>query len=342
MARYEAVARSLALLSDGELIGCLDGARPLGSGIGGTSAVLQVEGTRVFVKRVPLTDLERRPENVLSTANVFGLPTFYQYGVGSTGFGVWRELAAHAMTTDWVIGGQCESFPLMYHWRVLEGPRLSPAPAADQADLDETVAYWDGSAAVRARLEAIAASSASVVLFVEYVPHNLRDWLAARGAESEPAIAMVERDLRSGVAFMSARGLLHFDAHFRNILTDGRRLYFGDFGLATASSFDLSESETRFFAANATHDACYTARELVNWLVTALAGPEDRDGFIRCCAEGGAPLLDISPAARGIIMRDAPIAVVMNEFYRKLHFESRQTPYPMDEIQRLRASRRRS
>ena len=42
----------------------------------------------------------------------------------------------------------------------------------------------------------------------------------------------VERNLRAGVAFMTSHGLHHFDAHFKNVLTDGHRLYFTDFGLA--------------------------------------------------------------------------------------------------------------
>ena len=58
---------------------------------------------------------------------------------------------------------------------------------------------------------------------------------------------MVERKLDAGTAFMNARGLLHFDAHFDNILTDGQRLYFADYGLALSSRFDLSEDEATFF-----------------------------------------------------------------------------------------------
>jgi hypothetical protein len=36
---------------------------------------------------VPLTDLEQLPQHFMSTANIFGLPLSYQYGVGSAGFG---------------------------------------------------------------------------------------------------------------------------------------------------------------------------------------------------------------------------------------------------------------
>lgn len=125
---YGAVSTHLSLLSDRRLGEVVAAATPLGSGIGGRSAELEVGGTRVFVKRVPLTDLEMRPENVRSTANLFGLPMFYQYGVGSAGFGTWRELAVHTMTTNWVLGNEYEGFPLMYHWRVLPDspPQASP------------------------------------------------------------------------------------------------------------------------------------------------------------------------------------------------------------------------
>lgn len=72
---YGAVSTALDLCSDRALRELVDTALPLGSGIGGTSALAEVAGTPVFVKRVPLTDLEREPENVRSTANLFELPS---------------------------------------------------------------------------------------------------------------------------------------------------------------------------------------------------------------------------------------------------------------------------
>jgi hypothetical protein len=213
----------------------------------------------VFVKRVPLTDLERRPEFEGSTANIFGLPTFTHYGLGSAGGGVWRELAAHTMTTDWVLTGAHDSFPLLYHWRVLPAPP-KPAPTPEkQAQLDRMVEFWHGSEAVRQRLEAIAAATADLVLFIEYVPHNLHDGLAERFATGDDiaireACELAERGLADAVAFLGANGLLHFDAHGRNVLTDGRRVYLTDFGLATSTRFDLSVEERAFVALNRRHD----------------------------------------------------------------------------------------
>lgn len=52
---YSAVSTFLALHSDRLLSELVDSALPLGSGIGGTSALLKVDGKPVFVKRVPLT-----------------------------------------------------------------------------------------------------------------------------------------------------------------------------------------------------------------------------------------------------------------------------------------------
>lgn len=155
--RYGDVSTALALLGDHQLGQLVATAQAIGSGIGGTSALLDIAGAPVFVKRIPLTDLERDPDNVMSTANLFGLPAFCHYGVvevGGPGFGAWRELAANTMTTNWVLAKQSEAFPLMYHWRVLPGA----APLADElADVERVVAYWaarrrcDGGCTLSAR-----------------------------------------------------------------------------------------------------------------------------------------------------------------------------------------------
>ncbi|MGW0807569.1 serine/threonine protein phosphatase [Nonomuraea sp. NPDC002799] len=330
----------MSLLSDHRLAELVDAAGVLGSGIGGSSMLVEVEGVPVFAKRISLTDLERRPANVRSTANVFGLPAFCQYGVGSPGFGAWRELAANIMTTNWVLEARSEAFPLMYHWRLLPGA----APVIEEhADLDRTVAYWGGSPAVRERLAALASASASIVLFAEYIPLNLHDWLAAQLAAGPEAVtsaaALVDRRLRTDVAFMNANGLLHFDAHFRNILTDGERLYFADLGLATSPRFELSAGESDFVIRNSSHDQGYTVMHLVNWLVTnvcgvanpPVGGPAPRNEYIRRCAEGEWPEGVPEPIAT-IINRYAPVAVVMNDFYWDLFGESRATPYPGDAV----------
>ncbi|GAA3786469.1 hypothetical protein GCM10022226_00710 [Sphaerisporangium flaviroseum] len=338
LAAYGTVATRLSLLSDRRLAEIVAAAAPLGSGIGGRSVELDIDGTRVFVKRVPLTDVELRPENARSTANLFGLPMFYQYGVGSAGFGAWRELAVHSMTTNWVLGNEYEGFPLMYHWRVL--PDSPPEGFADEfGGVDGTVAHWEGSSAVRQRLEAISLSSSSLVLFLEHVPQTLAAWLddhrdtATERGGSSP-YPWVEQALARGSAFMSSRGLVHFDAHFSNVLTDGRLLYFADFGLALSSGFELSAAEAEFLSSHLAYDRCYTASHLLRYhLLEGLRGDTGHEAYLREWVTGQQPD-GVSLEIAAIIDRHARAAVILDEFHRRLLVESKRTRFPAAEIKR--------
>ena len=136
---------------------------------------------------------------------------------------------------------------------------------------------------------------------------------------------------------MNARGLLHFDAHFENILTDGRRLFFADYGLAISSRFELARDEADFFREHSTYDRCYSVTHLVNWLAVALYGygPEKRRAFVRTCAQGSPPG-EIPAAVAAVLVRYAPVAAVMGDFYRQFQQESRTAPYPLEAIRQIR------
>lgn len=328
------IATSLALLSDHELADLVAEGTPLGTGIGGRQTLIEVDGRRVFVKRVPLTDVELRPENARSTANVLDLPAYFHYGIGSPGFGAWRELAVHTMTTNWVLADRFTGFPLTHHWRILPQPP-QPLPA-ELADVERAVTYWGGGPQVRERIEGLRTATACLALFLEYVPHTLHDWLDARlrTDEADTACAFVEKELTALTEFLHEARLLHFDAHFQNILTDGRRLYLADYGLALSARFRLTPQERDFFARHRHYDRVYTAFHLVNWLATALYshGRDDRETFVRACAEGLRPQ-GIPRVAVGIIERYAPLAVVMGDFARRLQNESRRTPYPYEALE---------
>lgn len=266
LTRYATMHGQLSSISDQRLTQIVTAATPHGTGIGGRSAELTVGGTRVFIKRVPMTDWELQPGHEGSSANIFDLPTYYQYGLGSSGFGAWRELAAHALTTSWVLDKEYVGFPLMYHWRVL------PDTAPDRftyrlGGLEGAVAHWDSSPAVRHRLEAISQSASSLVLFLEYVPHTLTNWL--RNHRNDTGIYLwAAKELAHGTGFMSSREFIHFDAHFSNILTDGRQIYFADLGLALSCEFALSAQETDFLARHRVYDHCYTGSHLLSHYLT--------------------------------------------------------------------------
>ncbi|MFE9750484.1 serine/threonine protein phosphatase [Saccharothrix saharensis] len=324
-ARHERLSALLASLDDPALT-TLVGTRE-DVGVGGGSSVVDVGGTPVFVKRIPLTDLElARPH---ATANLFDLPVCCQYGIGGPSFNAWRELAANRLVTDAVLAGGTEAFPLLHHWRVLSGR----APVAtEHADVEATVALMGGSPAVRVRLEALAAASHSLVLFCEHVPHPAADWLAEDPAAKAEE---VERQLTGIAAFLRDRDLLHMDGHFGNLRTDGERLYLTDFGLVTSPAFDLSADERDFVRRNAAHDADYAAMRLVNWLVTEVCGvtvppgdvPTARNAFVRRCAAGDLPD-DVPPAVAAILARHAPTAARMNDFYWRLFDGEVDAEYP--------------
>jgi Ser/Thr protein kinase RdoA (MazF antagonist) len=213
----------------------------------------------------------------------------------------------------------------MYHWRVLPEPDQQLLPD-ELADVEAAVSYWGGSAGVRRRIEALRTSSASVALFLEYIPHTLHDWLRAQLAagDAEPACHLVEQGLEVTTSFLGSRQLLHMDAHFGNILTDGRELYLADYGLALSSRFRLTPDERAFFDRHRAYDRDYTSLYLVLWLVTELYGHrgEERSAFLRACADGARPE-GVPEAAAEVISRHARTAAVMDDFSRR--FQQRVT-----------------
>ncbi|MFX0576096.1 serine/threonine protein phosphatase [Nocardia nepalensis] len=293
-------------------------------GVGGGAALIDVDSVPVFTKRIPLTD--REVANSGSTANLFDLPMFCQYGIGGPSFNAWRELAANIIVTDAVLAGETQSFPILYHWRVLPG---RPPVAAEHAEIDTVVTAQGGSPAVRARLEALAAAQCSLVLFCEYIPHPIADWLRENPAGKA---ATVERQLSEIVTFLRDRELLHMDGHLGNMRTDMERIYLSDFGLATSPKFDLSAAERDFTEQHATYDAGYAAMRLVNWLVTDVCGVpagryRARNEYVLQCAAGRIPD-DVPPVVAAIMTRHAPAAAKMNAFFWRLFDGDIHAEYP--------------
>ncbi len=141
---HNSCSKAFADLNGREIAELLDNAESFHTSMWSTSSLLNFNGTKVFVKKIPLTALERLPDNFQSTANLFNLPTYYQYGVGSAGFGAWRELASHVMTTDWVISGKCSHFPILYHWRVVPCDKPEAMNDEESERFERAVAYWEG------------------------------------------------------------------------------------------------------------------------------------------------------------------------------------------------------
>jgi hypothetical protein len=338
--RHRAVSAALASWSDEKLISAVAAGDRKAVGIGGSTASIDVNGVPVFVKLVRLTHLEAQPEHVRCTANLFDLPSWYQYGVGSVGFGAWRELRAHELATEWVLDGTCPNFPLLHHSRLLpDWPAAAPGDEGAD-DIEEAVRFWGNSPAVRRRLQALANASATLVLVTEYLPDTLHAGLTTKLAGDEvsatTACLRVEEQLLDAVRCMGTHQLSHFDAHFHNVLADDQRIYVADFGLAASRRFEITTAERQFLERTADHDLAYVVTQLVNTVVAALGvadGPAERNAYLRRCArEGEAP--GLTTALAEVVRRYAPVATVINEFYWKLHDGKLTTPYPAEEISR--------
>ena len=336
---HKHISTQLANYSDAEVSDLLLKATFMHAGIGGNSALVTIDNKYIFVKKIPLTDRERRPKNIMSTANLFELPLFYQYRVGSAGFGAWRELMAHTITTNWVLSEECSEFPLMYHWRLVDTGKLESMNSRELEDLNTTVRSWNNSLAIRKRLEAVHNASAHLVLFLEYFPETLHDWfgtqLKAGRTAAESAVSFVDERLKTITDFINARGFLHFDAHFKNIFCD-ENLFFSDFGLALSSEFDLTKAEVEFLELHRSYDRCVCIVSLVQCLIANLFGKDHWEARLREFINNEqAKPEQITPPIAATIKRYAPIALVMAEFYRDLQNETKSVSYPATQLEYL-------
>ncbi|MEH1838330.1 MAG: hypothetical protein V7L20_06110 [Nostoc sp.] len=210
--------------------------------------------SKVFVKRVPVTNIEYN--NLFSTRNLYDLPTYCNYGFGSTGFGVFRELVTHIKTTNWVLSGVIATFPLMYHYRII--PFFGRRADVDRSRLKDYVEYWGNSVNAGNYMLDRANANYELVLFLEYIPYILETWLQENPNKLQKSLD----DSRKTITFLRKKGIIHFDAHFRNILTDGKRIYLTDFGLVLDKSFTLTKDEESFFKQNTFYDYGEVLRNL--------------------------------------------------------------------------------
>jgi hypothetical protein len=235
-ARYLTLSSELAHVDNHALRSRFDAAEMLAGW--GRNHVLEIGASKVFVKRLPVTELEF--DNLFSTRNLFALPMYYNYGVGSAGFGIFRELVANIKTTNWVLEGAVRNFPLLYHYRII--PFAGERPDPDKERLQKYVEYWNSNEHVGRYMLERANANYELVLFLEHIPYPAEPWLRQHPDKIDQVLA----DLRDAISFLRSRGIVHFDANFDNVLTDGEHTYLTDFGLVLDARFDLAEDEAMF------------------------------------------------------------------------------------------------
>lgn len=245
---YLRLSSQIARLDNAQLLS-LFAASDLGtsnSSSWGRNHTIVLGESQVFVKRIPVTDIEYN--NLFSTKNLYDLPTYFNYGVGSVGLGVFRELVTHIKTTNWVLEGAIATFPVMYHYRFI--PFSGQRGDVDMENHKGFVEYWGNNANIGNYVLDRANANYELVLFIEYIPYILKTWLWENPNELQNPLD----DLRRTIGFLKTKGIIHFDAHFHNVLTDGDLIYLSDFGLVLDKSFALTKDEELFFEQNAFYD----------------------------------------------------------------------------------------
>ena len=326
--RHRAIEAELRGLGDGELVRRLSDASLSPRGHGALSAL---DGSApVFVKLLPMTDFELEPEHRHSTANIFGLPTYYQYRLGGFGLGAWRELKVHRLTNEWVLSGQGSHFPLLHHWRTLP---IAPGR------MDNLFESWGDDAAIRRRVSSIDDATWSLVLFLEHLPQTLGQSMRDRLTHDPDPIAVVRETqavLLDILAFTGSQGLLHMDAHFENVLVDGSGgLFLGDHGLAISRTFELDGDEREFFKRHETFDRCTAFTSLVHAVVARYdARPVWREALRELIDGTHRASAEVSADLRAYLVRRGPLALAMGDFYRRLTADLR-TEYPAASLQAM-------
>ena len=331
---YNVFSEYLKSLTDIEVIQILTSGQRVNS-TWGTALNVTINHTQLFIKIIPITTLENKPENYRHTANLFELPTCYQYGIGSAGFSVWRELWAHITTTEWVISEKCHNFPILYHWRVLPNyHEFFNLKIEDKKiikrGMNKNANFWGGLQSVRTRLKALQQTPAHLVLFLEYIPYTVTKLLEQKlSLGDEKALIMIEKDLLRTIEFMNNNGMIHFDIHGDNMLTDGHHLYLTDFGLVMSSEFFLSDLELNFFHKHLHYDRYWAITNLIACTITTLYGNSNYNKKKHYLVSKSS-----NKISQIIINKYLSIAIKMEKFYRNLK-KDKNTLYPQNQLNEI-------
>ena len=98
-----------------------------------------------------------------------------------------------------------------------------------------------------------------IVLFLEYIPHTLYNYLAKNENYAEKFYTQSIKIVK----FLNNNNILHNDSHIGNYLVDDKGiLYLTDFGLSLDKDFDLNIHEKKFMRLNKKLDLFYTHDDL--------------------------------------------------------------------------------
>lgn len=259
--KYFALSTAISYMSDKQISALM---KDKESSARGKNVIVTINNQKVFIKKIPLTKLEY--DNQFDTANLYNLPTFYNYGIGSAGINAYRELEMHIKTTNWVLNGDIENFPLMYHYRIIRND-TSLKHFKDKNEIEKYVKKWNNDKNIEKYIIARDNAEYEILLFIEYFQNILYEWLKPDAKQITYYISQIIKI----VDFLKKNNIIHFDAHAANIVSDGEKIYLTDFGLVLDMNFNLTKEEERFFKNNNYYDYAMILSNIIRPLLGQIA-----------------------------------------------------------------------
>jgi hypothetical protein len=310
---FEALRHRLRAMTDAELLASAKAGTPP-TGLGATST-FSLGIDEVFVKRLPLTEIEAA--HPYSTRNHFELPTVYSYGFGSAGCGAWRELAALQAVSG------VSGFPVQLHHRVM--PRSSPPQPLPWSE-EDYVEYWGGSSAVGDYLRARNSATQELWIVLEHVGSRADLWLT----ENPEGVTDFLGQVFDAISELRSHDMVHFDAHWANVMTDGVHCRLVDFGLAMSANMELSETERTFLSGHLHYDYGVVVAYLGLMLAITLGEQPSRQMLGHHLDELGALEGKCPPALLGALDRYRHPILYMVDFFERIRQPDKHSIYNDD------------
>lgn len=231
---FDSMSTGLGYLTNSEIITIFK----KGAQAGGWSdnAITTFNGRKLFMKFLALPALEL--QNPYNTGNLYHLPL--ELNMHGMGINVWRELLVLLKTTNWVLSGRIHNFPLLYHYRIIKRKSKS---LYRKDILEYAEKTWNHKPQVIRRTEDVFRSQYSILVCIEYIGPGIVRWL-----NSKKRLSLYYSQSKRILNFLREEGVLLFDNHAGNILTDSDdNIYYTDFGLVLDREFNLTLPERRFF-----------------------------------------------------------------------------------------------